>query len=191
MNVLAVDTGLATFGAVVFSVRCADAVSVLEHQCRHVAVFTSATKAKKWDVTMVEDVTRRARDLSKWFETLIVQWKPGLVIAEQMGVFGDRRRGIENLYVQILNSVAWGVVVAEVQRRLLPFRMVIATTCRKTVCGRADEVLAQTVAMRRYPSYVRMESGVMIPLRVHARDALCVYDWASITGILRKAMRCG
>ncbi len=172
-NVISFDGGLATCGAVVMGAR---------HQCRAVEVFTSATKAAKWDLNMVVDLTRRARELAIWIEGLIIKWQPKLVLAEEMGVFANARKGIDNRYVQILNSIAWGVLVAEVQRRLLPMHMVVATTCRKTVCGRSDEALAQTVAMQRHPSYVEREADVRNELKVHARDALCVYEWGIITG---------
>ncbi len=185
MNIMAIDTGLATFGAVVFSSN--QFGERMMHKCRHVEVFTSKTRAVKWDIGMVEDVTRRGRELAQWFERLVIQWGPRLILAEQMGIFAGKKGGMDNRYVQILNSVAWGVVVAECQRRLLPLRMVLPTTCRKVVCGKSDEALAQTVAMRRHPSFVERDTKVPAVLKPHARDALCVFEWGVATGLVSGA----
>ncbi len=188
-NVIAIDTGLATFGAVVFSAKLRE-----DHTprswCRHVEVFTSDTRAEKWSLGMVDDVTRRGRELAQWFERLVIQWSPKLILSEKMGVFAHSRSGgIENIYVQILNSVAWGVVIAEVQRRLIKFSSVVATTCRKAVCGKSDEALAQTVAMRRYPDFAERDARLRADMKPHARDALCVYDWGVISGLVAGVCR--
>lgn len=183
-NVLNIDPGLATFGAVVMAT---DGTSTA---CRDVSVFTTEGRAKQWSWNMVDDLTRRGRELARNLEDYVVRWSPRLVFAERMGVFN----AYKGLYTQIMNSIAWGVVVAEMQRRLLPLTIVAPTTWRKALTGPtskmkgdAIEALAHKIAMHRYQSYEIREARIHPDHRPHARDALGVFAWADRSGLIRGA----
>ncbi len=185
-NVLNIDPGLATFGAVVMSTDGTDSA------CRDVEVFTTEGRAAQWSWNMVDDLTRRGRELARWLEAYVVRWSPVAVFAERMGVFN----AYKGLYAQICNSLAWGVVTAEMQRRLLPMTIVAPTTWRKALAGPTQkmkgheiETLAHKIAMHRHPSYEIRETKIRSENQPHARDALGVFAWAHKSGLLRSIGR--
>ena len=178
--VLSLDGGLATFGAVI------SRTDGIESICRHVEAFETEARERKWSFLMVDDITRRARELARWFQAFIAKWTPVAAFAERMPIFG-----VKNVYAQILNSVGWGVVVAELQRRMIPLTSVAPTTWRKAICGNKNEEKAHAAAMAQYPSYGTRELQVDADMRVHCRDALGVFAWAARGGLVRRAVSGG
>lgn len=183
-NVLNIDPGLATFGCVVMSTDGHDSI------CRDVEVFITEGRAKQWSWNMVDDLTRRGRELSRMLQAYIAKWTPVAVFAERMGVFN----AYKGLYAQICNSIAWGVVTSEVQRKLLPMTIVAPTTWRKGLTGPTKkmkgeqiEKLAHDIAMQRHSSYEIRELKIRTEHRPHARDALGVFAWAHQSRLTRRA----
>lgn len=187
IDVLAIDPGLARFGAVLVG------TDGREHTCNAVDVFASEPRVSDFDIRLADDRVRRTRDLSAWLTAFVGDVRPRYVAAEAMSF----PRGAQAI---VAMSLAWGVVCRFLEARRLP--MVSAMpgywrTClineRSRRRGKVEtavrEARAHAVAVRAVPSFPRLARRLKDEHQLHVLDALGVFVWSTQTPMFRHEVR--
>lgn len=173
--VIAFDPGLATFGAVAIDTNGYD------HTCRRADVFRSESLARKMNSELADDRVRRVRELSRWMSVWL-DMDPVAVAAEAMSF----PRGAHAI---VAISLAWGVLVAELEHRQIPLVAALPFRWRKAINGTGNEADAWSTAVRAVPTFARCAEHIKRDDQEHALDALGVFVWAVRTDMIRSALR--
>lgn len=193
INVLAVDPGLATFGAVVVQ------TDGQRHRALRAGVFLSKSLVSDFSLRACDDRVRRARELDVWLDWFTCGVDVQVVAAEAMSF----PRGTDPI---VCISLAWGVLASFLSTRRL--KLVSATPSywrtrllndpptsggtRTQQAQRTEdrERRAHAVVVRTVPSLVSLVSAIRPPAaQVHALDAGGVFTWAVTTPLVRELTR--
>lgn len=172
---MSMDPGLATFGAVAIDTNGFD------HVCRRADVFRSEPLARKLNAELADDRVRRARELTRWLSVWL-DMDPVAVAAEAMSF----PRGAHAI---VAISLAWGVIVSELERRDVPLVAALPFRWRKAITGTGNERDAWTAAVRVVPTFAAAAAHIARDDQEHALDALGVFVWAVRTDMIRSALR--
>jgi Holliday junction resolvasome RuvABC endonuclease subunit len=178
MRVLALDPGLASFGACAVELpRCAVVGA---------DVFRSAPSPRKRQIGASDDRYRRARELAGWLEALADRWRPSVVAVEAMS-FPRSSVAIASM------ALAWGCLAAVAHRRGLPVVQASPQDWKRHVSGRkgtADADLYPTLYERGGAEVEAdlVARGLPRSQHVHALDALGVALWSETTEVVRAGM---
>lgn len=174
-RIVALDPGLATFGLVAFD------TDGTRHRCVAADVFSSKPYTHRLGHEMADDRVRRCRELQRW---LAPHLREAAVVAAEAMSFPRGAHAITCI------SLAWGVLVSELEANALPLVTAFPTIWRKHLVRSGKEHAAHVEAVRRIPSFVpvarRIAPGA---LQVHALDALGVYAWSLSTNTVRASLR--
>lgn len=175
-RVLAIDPGLATFGAV----TCI--TDLAYHECVDVDVFKSEPRTQKLGHPLAADRERRTGELFDWLEYVVVTQRPDVVAAEGMSF----PRGANPI---IMISLAWGVIISVTRARGLRVVSAMPMTWRKALVRSGAEKAAHREAIRRVPTFSRRGREISPSMILHARDALGVFAWSVSHPIVRSIIR--
>lgn len=193
IDILAIDPGLARFGAVI--VRT-DGVA---HQALDARVFTSDLRAGAFDIALADDRVRRARELSRWLNTMSPPGRVDIVAAEAMSF----PRGAHAITAMCL---AWGVVASFLEDRRLSMVSAFPSYWRTCLIGKAPVIKGLSKAKRKEMTEARERAAhakavqivpSAIPLirrfdnehQLHALDSLGVFAWSLQTMRVRDRIR--
>jgi Holliday junction resolvasome RuvABC endonuclease subunit len=175
MRVLALDPGLASFGACAVELPGPVVVGA--------DVFRSAPSPRKRQVGASDDRYRRARELAAWLEALLDRWRPSVVAVEAMSF---PRSGVAIASM----ALAWGCLAAVAHRRGLPLVQASPQDWKRHVSGRKGAADADLYPMlyERGGAEVEVDlvaRGLPRSQHVHALDALGVALWSETTEVVR------
>jgi Holliday junction resolvasome RuvABC endonuclease subunit len=176
-SLLGGDPGLATFGLVGIE------TDGFVHQCQFAEVFTSQ---KLVDTTshfhLTNDRLRRTRELTRWFGGRLDDSRPTAFIAEAMS-FPHSHNAV------VMMSLAWGVIVAELERRSIPLISAQPFRWRQSLVESGDEAASWRAAIAMIPSFADRALHIPRDLQEHALDGLGVLCWGVRTNAVRSAVR--
>ncbi len=179
VNVLALDPGLATFGAVIVQTD-----GRKHHHAIRADVFTSAPLATEFDLRSCDDRLRRARELDVFLHRFTSGVNINVVVAEAMSF----PQGVDPI---VAIALAWGVLAAFTSDRGLRVVATMPSHWRTRLIGQPAvrggskaqreartaqrERASHAIVVHRIPSIVPLLRAIKPGLQVHALDAGGVY----------------
>jgi len=176
MIIVGIDGGLAKLGLAVIDVDRAGTIAALGCDS-----FSSEPLAKKMQIELAHDFTRRARDLAKWLGERLDRFRPSIVALESLA-------GSKSSRSAVVMGIAHGVIVAELERRSLPVVGTLPKVIRKHLHPSGTEDKAHDEAKTRCSGLLAALQHVPPSMVVHVLDALCVALWGIETNVARAAM---
>lgn len=178
VRILGLDPGFASFG---FAVLELGATASDDEVCE-MGVWRTAKATKKRGVRATDDNVERGIELHTALRTALVERRLGMICAEAMSF--PRSASVAGKM-----CIAWGLVIAEVNRQRLPFRQATPQEIKHTVCGSrsASKDDIQCALTSRYGDLLTHVAHLPGGQHEHAFDALAAIVACLDTDVVRMA----